>query len=56
MQEPVLAAEAERLGFEYIQVSDLKADICENKITIKSACDSETISQLKSLAEVISDC
>lgn len=37
-------------------LSDLKADICENKITIKSACDSETISQLKSLAEFISDC
>ena len=41
VQEPVLAAEAERLGFEYIQVSDLKADNKMIIVTTAPIIDSE---------------
>ncbi len=39
VQEPVLAAEAERLGFEYIQVSDLNGDTWQPDAEVYNIAD-----------------
>ncbi len=36
-------------------LSDLKVEICENKVTVKSACNSDSLSQIEALAKTISN-